>query len=94
METEGLLVLADAWYEGWHAEVDGAELPILRVDHALRGVVLPRGESLVHFEYRPASFRWGVRLALAGLIAILAWAVLVARAARTPAGASGSRLKD
>jgi hypothetical protein len=73
METPGLLVLTDRWDKGWQAFVDGKPTPILRVDHALRGVILPAGSARVEFRYAPASFAWGLRLSgLAGLI-LLAW---------------------
>ncbi|HMB68091.1 MAG TPA: YfhO family protein, partial [bacterium] len=62
-----LLVLADSWYPGWKASVDGRSEPIHRVDHALRGVVVRPGDHRVTFEYRPASFRTGSTLSLAGL---------------------------
>src|SRR5207302_11171376 len=55
METPGLLVLADQWYPGWHAYHNGTAVPLLRVNHALRGVVLPAGEGTVVFEYWPAT---------------------------------------
>ncbi|MFH1469550.1 MAG: hypothetical protein ABIO70_34515 [Pseudomonadota bacterium] len=54
MARAGLLVLAETWYPGWHAVVDGVEVPILRADLALRGVALAAGEHEVVFSYRPA----------------------------------------
>jgi hypothetical protein len=58
-----LLVLADRWDAGWRAWVDGEERPVLRVNHALRGVVVSAGESVVEFRYAPRSFRLGLTLA-------------------------------
>ncbi len=66
---DALLVLADAYYPGWKAFVDGAARPIHRVDHLLRGVVVHPGDREVVFEYRPASFRLGAVLSLAALVA-------------------------
>ncbi len=62
-----LLVVSDAWYPGWRARVDGASQPILRVDHAFRGVVVEPGMHDVVFTYAPDSFRLGAALSLAGL---------------------------
>jgi hypothetical protein len=73
MRTPGLLVLADLWDPGWRASLDGQPAPILRVDHALRGVVVPAGRSVVVFDYAPASFTWGVRCLGAGMLALLIW---------------------
>src|SRR5208283_371006 len=39
METPGLLVLADRWDKGWRACLNGKPVPILKTNHALRGVV-------------------------------------------------------
>ena len=60
METAGLLVLADLWDSGWNATINGHPAPILRANHAIRGVVLPAGTSTVEFCYAPASWTWGI----------------------------------
>src|SRR5262249_11704644 len=62
----GVLTLADSFSEGWHAEVNGLQTPVLRVDGAFRGVeITTPGEVTVHFWYRPP--RWHLSLALCGL---------------------------
>ena len=71
METAGLLVLADRWDPGWHARLDGRAVPILRVDHALRGVVVPAGAGQLEFYYDPASFRLGLWLCGVAVAALL-----------------------
>ena len=63
----GLLVLADPWYPGWRATVDGHGTPVLRVDHAVRGVVVPAGRHTVVFTYQDRPTQAGALLALAGL---------------------------
>lgn len=72
----GLLVLTDMWYPGWKAYVDGKETPILRVDHAFRGVYLPHGQYRVEFVYAGEVWLWG---GLVSLAAVLACAVLLWR---------------
>ncbi|HZY87414.1 MAG TPA: hypothetical protein VFE78_21435, partial [Gemmataceae bacterium] len=62
METAGLLVLSDLWFTGWRAYRDGEPVPVLRANHALRGVALRAGRSTVVFRYEPASFTRGVQL--------------------------------
>ena len=44
-----LLKLSVAWYPGWQASLNGRDLPVIRVDHALMGVVVPPGDGLVEF---------------------------------------------
>jgi hypothetical protein len=70
-ETEGLLVLTDRFEPDWRVSVDGRGGEILRADLVFRGVLVPAGEHLVEFVYRPHLFYLG--LALSGLsLAILA----------------------
>jgi hypothetical protein len=73
METPGLVVLADLWDKGWRAYLDGKRVPILRTNHAIRGVVVPAGSGTLEFRYEPASFAWGLRLAGAAAVILLAW---------------------
>ena len=75
LDEPGLLVLSDVHYPGWRAEVDGREVPIERVDHALRGVPLSAGSHTVAFRYEPLSWRIGWIVSLLGL-ALLAAAVV------------------
>jgi uncharacterized membrane protein YfhO len=68
---DGVLVLADSWFPGWEATVDGVSTQILRANLLLRAVAIPAGNHRVVFEYDPASFRLGVFIsAFAFLIAV------------------------
>ena len=69
--SEGVVVLADAWYPGWIAQVDGVAQEPLRVDHALRGAVVPRGSHEITFTYQPTSLADGAALSLLGLLLIV-----------------------
>ncbi len=73
MSAPGLLVLADRWDVGWRATLNGAPVPILRTNHAVRGVVVPAGISTVEFRYRPASFRIGLVVSVLALLAGMTW---------------------
>jgi hypothetical protein len=75
METDGLVVLTDLFDPGWRAFRDGEPTPILRVNHAVRGVRLPTGESVLEFRYWPTGFSTGILLAGLGLVTLLAWSV-------------------
>lgn len=55
-EKEGILVLTDAYGDGWTASVNGEEKNILLVNGIFRGVVVPAGESEVVFKYFPKNF--------------------------------------
>jgi uncharacterized membrane protein YfhO len=57
--ADGYLLLADAYYPGWRATVDGQPTSIYRADAMFRAVSIPAGEHTVVFEYRPAWYpRW------------------------------------
>jgi hypothetical protein len=70
--TPGILTLVDAFSDGWHAEVNGHETPVLRVDGVFRGVRIDRpGDVSVHFWYRPPLWRLSLILCGLGLIILL-----------------------
>jgi uncharacterized membrane protein YfhO len=65
------LVLADTYYPGWKATVDGHEADIKAANVAFRAVKLPAGRHVVRFEYKPTSVTIGLILsALAALVLI------------------------
>jgi uncharacterized membrane protein YfhO len=80
METPGLVVLADRWDKGWHAYLNGQEVPILHANHAIRGVVVSAGAGTLEFRYEPASFMWGLGLSGLGALILLAWLAAAWRA--------------
>jgi uncharacterized membrane protein YfhO len=73
METPGLVVLADAWDKGWRAYLNGKTVPILRANHALRGVIVPEGNGTLESRYEPASFKLGLCLAGFAVAIMAAW---------------------
>jgi hypothetical protein len=73
----GYLVLADQWYPGWQAAVDGKPVPLLRLDHLLKGVRLEPGAHRVEFVFRPAAVRVGLTVGAAAA-AILVLGVIAA----------------
>ena len=73
METPGLVVLADLWDNGWRAYLDGQPVPILRANHAIRGVRVPAGNVTLEFRYQPASFAWGLRVCGLAMVVLLGW---------------------
>jgi len=63
-----LLVLADAFYPGWHAATDRQTATIYRADHAFRAIFLPPGNHRVEFSYFPQSLKIGLIIMLSSLI--------------------------
>jgi hypothetical protein len=70
----GWLLLADTWYPGWRATVDGVDVEVYRADFLFRAVRLPPGEHRVVFRYAPSSFYAG------SAVSALAWVLLIVRA--------------
>lgn len=58
----GLLVLADTYFPGWRATVNGVDHDVKRLNRALRAVPVQPGINQVVFRYVPASFRLGLFL--------------------------------
>ena len=80
----GYLVLADTFFPGWRALVDGVERPIVRANLAFRAVPLRAGDAVVSFEYRPLSVRVGLAVSLASVLAL----ALLARPRSSRGGAA------
>jgi hypothetical protein len=72
MTRGGLVVLADQWNSGWRAYIDEKTIPIVRVDHALSGVIAPVGANRIVFSYEPTSWRAGLGIASAAILILLA----------------------
>lgn len=79
LDRPGYLVVADTWYPGWEALVDGEEAPLLRANHTFRAVYLEAGEHVVEMVYRPRSVRAGGMLSLASLAGLAAGLLLTRR---------------
>ncbi len=75
-DRPSLLFVADPYYPGWQATVDGRPTPLLRADYIFRAVAVPAGSHLVALTFEPHSARWGLALsaftlAFMGVLALL-----------------------
>ena len=81
-DAPGALLVAQVWYPGWEASVDGgAWQPVLRADGAFQAVIVPAGEHEVALRFRSPRQMWGLGIALLTLIPTL---VLLFWRRRTP----------
>jgi hypothetical protein len=69
---KGYLVLADTYYAGWRAFVNGQEQPVLRANYVLRAVIVPAGASTVEFRFEPPLARLGAWISGGSFAALLA----------------------
>ena len=65
MAADGLVVLADSFYPGWVARVDGEPAAIEVANFLFRGVRVPAGLHRVELSYEPSWLApgWGASLA-------------------------------
>jgi hypothetical protein len=67
----GYLLQREAWYPGWRARVDGADVPLLRADVLFRAVALAPGEHDVEIFFDSGSFKRGALASAGALIVII-----------------------
>ena len=70
MSAPGYLVVADTFYPGWQAYVDGQARPVLRANWLFRALELPAGEHSVEMRYEPAFWGAGWLLALLAVVGL------------------------
>jgi hypothetical protein len=66
----GRLILADAFYPGWTATVDGTPAAVDPEEGLFRSVPVGPGAHDVSFVYRPATLRLGGALSLTGVLVV------------------------
>lgn len=74
--ARGFLVLADQYFPGWRAQVNGTEMPIMRANYLFRAVEVPAGKSRVELRYLPPSLLAGVAISAATAMVLLLLAVV------------------
>ena len=94
LKRPGYLVLADQYYPGWTARVDGQEAKLVRADFLLRAVRLDAATHRVEFSFRSVSFRIGAAVTVGAVFILIGGllAFLVLRRKHLP-GLAGRELK-
>src|SRR5258708_2406088 len=67
----GFLLLADTFYPGWTAAVDGRPTPVYRANHSVRGIQLPQGRHQIRFAYEAPGFVRGLQITLLSIAMLL-----------------------
>ena len=76
--SECFLVISEVFYPWWQASVNGERSTLIQSNHALMGVVVPDGESLVRLTLFPQSLYVGAGLTS---VSLLIWLWLLASVA-------------
>ena len=80
----GLLFLADNFYPGWRALVNGKEAKIYRANYTFRAVAVPKGDNTVEFVYLPPSIIWGLVISIVSFIVLIVMWLLPAVLRKKP----------
>jgi hypothetical protein len=64
---DAVLVLADQFYPGWEARLDGRPVEMFPVYYNFRGIIVPPGRHTVEYVYFPQSLKLGLRIASVAL---------------------------
>jgi hypothetical protein len=89
-DQPGVVLLTDAFFPGWTADVDGVASPVLRGDCFFRAVPVQDGMHTVTLHYVPRSFYCGLVIAVAVLASIVAWLAYSAVTLQTPSRTAGA----
>jgi hypothetical protein len=71
MAAAGYVVLADVYYPGWQATVNGQRTAVYRANSILRAVYVPAGQHTMVFSFRPPDFLFGAFVSLLTLVSCL-----------------------
>ncbi len=70
-KQDGYLFIADTWYPGWKAYLDGEKVEILRANYLFKAIPVRAGHHEVEMVYKPGLYYLGATLSGA------AWIVLI-----------------
>ncbi len=79
----GLGVFSEMYYKnGWNAFIDGKATEHIRVNYALRGLIIPSGKHTIEFRFEPQVVKTGSAISLAssgGMLLLLVGGIFYAR---------------
>jgi hypothetical protein len=71
-DIDQLAVFSEIFYsKGWEVTVSGEKAEHFRVNYLLRGMVVPSGEHVVEFRFRPKAYFIGEKIALVSSVIML-----------------------
>ncbi len=77
-DATGWVRVADSWYPGWTATLDGHTTTVERVDFLFKGVCVPPGSHSLTLSYQPTAFYLVLWIsASTGLLCLISMTVLI-----------------
>ena len=61
---ESFIVIADSFYPGWKAKIDGVNTQIFPANINSRGIITPTGEHKISLSFQPKSLKIGAAISL------------------------------
>jgi hypothetical protein len=86
--ANGFLVIADTFYPGWTAEVDGTSVPIYRANLSVRAIPVTKGHHVARLHYDAPSWRTGLAVSGLSIAALFGWLLAPSLPTRRPRGTS------
>jgi uncharacterized membrane protein YfhO len=69
LASDGWVTLADTFYPGWKATIDGqSEAIIVPANYIFRAIYVPKGLHKIVFQYKPKYFSVSIMVALITLL--------------------------
>ncbi len=78
-----IVVIRNAWADGWSATLDGRPAPLLATDAFLQGVAIPAGTHEIRLEYHAPALARGLVVSIVVWMAFLMVLVVAARRDRS-----------
>jgi hypothetical protein len=70
--SAGLVVFSEIYYpKGWHAFIDGSEVPIVRANYVLRALEVPAGSHKIEFKFEPKPYFVGNKVTVVSSVVLL-----------------------
>jgi hypothetical protein len=79
-----VLIVRNAWNEGWSATLDGRAVPVLRADGFLQGIAVPAGQHRIRLTYREPAIGSGLALSAVAWLGFLVALLVVMLCTRRP----------
>ncbi len=77
--NKGIFYISDTFYPGWEAKVNGVSEKIYKANYNFRAVIVPKGESIVEFNYLPKNFKIAILISIFCFINLIIMSFFIRR---------------